>query len=285
MKRKTLLSSLLLLLLGFNAISQTTLDTVKLNKDLSATLEFDTDISFVIFGNNPQVGVTPDGNPIYKYYDLYQDGNVAIFRVKPDAPFTTLDIKLTNGILFHGYITASKNITKTLYKFKSSEVLQEKKIKMEEDSAKKSDEEITGKLNQIKGMKHDFEDIGIIKNGLIFNVVNMVNDKKYMYIRVLLTNKTSNLYEVDGVTFKMTEGKKKSLKKKELANQNWLAPVKTIYPEDKQIKAFTNGYIYFAVPMYSISTGNLIIKVIEKNGNRTGDIQIDADNLNRSKVF
>lgn len=278
---------ILLLLCNISSFAQSThLDTIKLNKDLSATLEFDDNIDFIVLGNNPIVNTTQDGIPIYKYYDIFQTDNVVIFRVKSaEAPLTTLNIKLTNGLLYHGFISLSEKPQTTYYSFKSKQLLQEKKDKHELDSSAKAEIDLGLKLQKLKEMKAAIEDIALINKGVIFQVVNMVNDNQYMFFKVLLNNKTSNLYEVDGVTFKMTEGKKKSVKKQEISNQNWLSPVKTVYPQDKQIKAYSQDFIYFVVPMYSISTGSLTVKIIEKNGNRTGDIIIPAENLKNCKVF
>jgi hypothetical protein len=119
----------------------------------------------------------------------------------------------------------------------------------------------------------------------VFQVVNIVNDDNYTYIKLLVDNKSSNQYEVDGITFKSEEGAKKSIFKKELVNQNYLNPKKVIYPRDKQIKAYTSEFIYFVIPLYTTNSGTLNIKVVEKNGLRNADIVINATDLNNAKIF
>jgi hypothetical protein len=119
----------------------------------------------------------------------------------------------------------------------------------------------------------------------VFQVVNIVNDNNYTYIKLLIDNKSSNLYEIDGITFKVAEGAKKSVFKKEIVNQNYLNPRKVIYPKDKQIKAYMAENIYFVIPLYTTNSGTLIIKVIEKNGLRNADIIVKSKDLNNAKIF
>lgn len=279
--------TLLFLFLASNYIvSAASLDTIRLNSNLSATLEFDKPIDYIVFGNNPVISVTQDGMQIYKYYDIFQDDNILIVRVKDDAPFTTLNIKLKGGELYHGFIMKSNKIEKTYYLFKSNAEMQKtQQQKAKDDSIQHTKNQIQEKFNLLLKLEHDFNDIATINNAITFQVVNMINDKQYMYFKILLNNRSSNMYTVDGVTFKMTSGKKKSLKKKEIANQNWLSPFETLLPTNSAIKAYSQDYILFAVPLYSISDGNLTVKVLEKNGNRTGDIIITADSLNKCKIF
>lgn len=260
------------------------LDTIKLNNNLSATLEFESEISFIVLGNNPLLSQN-EGNPNYKYYDIFQQENIVIFRVKSlEAPFTTLNIKLANGSLYHGFISQSKSPEKTYYNFRKTNdtnLIQQGK----KDSSEIASKDINNKLSKLQLMTSDLDHIAEIKKNIIFKVSNIVNDDKYYYIKVLLNNNSSNLYEVDGVTFKMQEGKKKSIKNKEIANQNWLSPIKTIYPENKQIKAYSQGFICFVVPLYNITSGSLLIKIVESNGARNGNIDVSANDLTNTKVF
>jgi hypothetical protein len=115
--------------------------------------------------------------------------------------------------------------------------------------------------------------------------VNIVNDDNYTYIKLLVDNKSSNLYEIDGITFKAEEGAKKSINKKELVNQNYLNPRKVIYPKDRQIKAYSSEYIYFVIPLFTTNSGTLLIKVVEKNGLRNADVTVNAVDLNNAKIF
>ncbi len=254
------------------------------------------DISFIIFGNNPQIGSTKDGQPICKYYDVFQQGNIAIIKVKSkETPLTTIDIKLADGSFYHDLICYSPIPTTTFYDFskpKTIEKIEVKKTKEEKaikknntDTLGEKDKSIDANLEKLVPLKQEYKDIALIKKNVVFQVVNIVNDDSYTYIKLLVDNKSSNLYEIDGITFKVAEGAKKSIFKKELVNQNYLNPRKIIYPKDKQIKAYTSEYVYFVIPLYTTNSGTLIIKIVEKNGLRNADVIVNATDLNNVKIF
>ncbi len=208
---------------------------------------------------------------------------------------TTLDIKLADGSFYHDFICFSPTPSKTFYDFskpKNSEKIEVKKTAGEKEVQKdntdtigKKDIAVDSNLAKLKPLKQDYNDIALIKKNVVFQVVNIVNDDNYTYIKLLVDNKSSNQYEVDGITFKSEEGAKKSIFKKELVNQNYLNPQKVIYPKDKQIKAYTSEFIYFVIPLYTTNSGTLNIKVVEKNGLRNADIVINATDLNNAKIF
>jgi hypothetical protein len=186
-------------------LSAQSLDTIKVSENFSTSLKFQdgVDISFIIFGNNPQTNSTKDGQPIYKYYDLFQQGNIAIIKVKSNqAPLTTLDIKLADGSFYHGFICFSAIPLKTFYDFskpKNSEKTeaitdkQEKIVKyINEDTLGIKDKEVNANLEKLIPLKQDYSDIALIKKNVVFQVVNIVNDDNYTYIKILVDNKSSN---------------------------------------------------------------------------------------------
>lgn len=286
---KNILNIILLFLLQpIFCLHAQSLDTIRVCENYSTSIKFTdgTDINFIIFGNNPQLSTTKEGQPVYKYYDIFQQENIVIIKLKSkEAPLTTLDIKLSDGSFYHGFICCSLTPIKTFYDYSNTNTTTGEKINKNEDTTKAGETEVEANLNKLKATKQAYNDIALIKKNVVFQVVNIVNDNNYTYIKLLINNKSSNQFEIDGVTFKVEEGAKKSIFKKELVNQNYLTPKKVIYPKDKQIKAYSSEYIYFAIPLFTTNSGTLNIKIVEKNGLRNSDILIKASDLNNTKIF
>lgn len=274
---------LVILFAPFLSIAQD-MGTIELNQDFAATVEFDENIDYILIGNNPIVKVIGD-QQIHKYYEIFQKNNVAIFRaVIKEAIKTTLTITLESGAVYHGYISYAETPIKNFYKFKKIITKSPKEI---EDSIRASIEKETIDRNMKKILyeKQKIEDVAVVKRSEIYQVSNIANDDKFTYIKILIFNKSASNYVIDAVMFNHEEGKKRKLDKKEVVNENWMQTKGFIFPEGNEVKANTTGIVVFAIPLYTTQDGFLNIKIMEKSGSRTTDIQIPAKKLAGVEVY
>jgi len=254
------------------------LQTITLNKNYAATVEFCSDINAVIFGNNPTTGLTPDGLPIFKYYEMFQTGKVVVFRCRTDSPpETTLTIILKNGEVWDGFIKFAESPEKTRYTFCV--------IKTEDNEADKTEKKIQQSMKRIAAMDAEIQDIAVVKRSETYQVVNLANDSDHTYIKILLQNRSASDFIIDAVMFKYQEGKKHFFNKKEVVNKNWMPVSGQLFPEESRVSAKTVGTIVLAIPLYTTEQGHLNIKIIEKNGSRSSDFFIEAKDMATIKVF
>lgn len=286
---KQILNVIYFLFISISLFSQD-LGTIELNKDYAATLKFPDNIETIILGNNPVVEMTADGNPICKFYDIFQSKKVAIFRAKTESPpKTTLTVTLNNGEVYTGFICYSNKPEKTFYNYdlNPKALSSNNTSNANENSQEKTEvpSQVTENLKKLLDMKPNIEDIAEISNAEIYQVANLANDDKYTYIKIVLVNNSASKYIIDGIMFKYTEGKKNLLSKKEVVNENWMATISAIYPKQSSVDAHSKDAIVLAIPLYTTASGYLNIKIIEKEGSRTHDIQISAKEMAKINVF
>ena len=110
---------ILLCLFSASLYAQKDLGIIKLNENFSSTLIFSSPANQIIFGNNPQVSETPDGTPIFKYYQIFvsdSTGTVNI-RAKKNVPTTSITVILKNNEIFVGKIGSDSAYSGTPYVF------------------------------------------------------------------------------------------------------------------------------------------------------------------------
>jgi len=275
------------------------LDAIYVNKNVSATLEFDYDINYFLIAGNSQIGITSNGKPIFKYYDAYLEKNTITFTVKTsEAPKLSVAIKLTNGDMYVGYIEYSENANTLLYSYKKKkrqegekEISTEKsKTDQESDESEEISEEqklklsLTERVGIVIGKGIKYNTWGVEKNKMQFQIANMMTDATYTYLFIVIANESAQQFDVDGVVFKYEEGKRKKIKKDEAKVTQRIVPV--IEPELKSVPAYTVVKLGYVIPLFSVNDrGFLNIQFVEKEGIRDYTIKIKANETRRVDVF
>ena len=274
---------LYLLFFSINSYSQE-MGQIEINRDFTAALNFSDDIEFIVLGNNPQIGETA-GIPKYKFYDIFQSGRTCVIRGNdPEAPETSITVKLQNGSIWYGTVKFGNN-TRIFYDFTKSELDKEKeKQNLETLTELKKEAFISERLNSLMSEKTEYSTFGISENKLQFQVSNIKNDDKYTYIKIIADNNSGSDYEIEAVLFKYIEGKRKGLAKKEAKIEERIS---TVYEKDvHKISAYSTENLGYVIPLFSIGDqGNLIIQFKEKNGTRNPRIEIMGKDMLRVNVF
>jgi hypothetical protein len=224
---------------------------IEVNKDFTATLNFTDSIVFIVVGNNPSVGENRN-----KYYDIFQNGKNCVIRGNdPLSPETSITVKLENEKIWYGRLKYGDS-TKIFYDFTGEEV-------------KKIDE---------------YSSIGKVENGMTFQVANIKNDDSFTYFKLIIINDTGSDYNIDGIYFKVVEGKRKGMKKNEAKIEQRIkiefeSPIKVVTAYQKQelgyvTERFTGG-----------KDGSLVIQLRELKGTRNPIIEISGEKMLKVKVF
>jgi hypothetical protein len=261
--------------------------TIEVNNDNTATLKFSSEISNIIFGNNPQIGAMGDGQPKFKYYGNFSSGKTNVIRLNdPNATQTSITIILENEDVFYGTVRIGAN-PKIFYDFSNIESKQKQvDSKVMQDSLNKQLEitRIEEKLKYVMSQKIDYNDIGLFQDKMEVQVSNISNDDKNTYIKFIISNKSGSDYVIDNTIFKYVEGKKKGLKKKEAAIEEVIYPV--YIPKQNTIKAYSYTQLGYVIPLFTVgSSGDFNIQFVEKNGTRNLKIEIPSNiMLNVKKI-
>ena len=282
--RKIIISSLLLLAFIYRGHCQVNMGNIEVNKDFTATLNFGSDVKFITLGNNPQIGVTPDGNPLNKYYVIFQEGSTVVIKgIDPLSPKTSITVKLTSGSIYYGTLAYGLN-TQIFYDFQKIE----SKQKMEEvhkDSVNEAigEKSLVTRLNYVLGLENEYVE-GIDENLLEVVISVIRNDDKYTYFKISIRNNSGNDYIIDNTTFKYVEGKNKGLFKK---GNKIEERVNTIYEtNNKTVKAYSISELGYVIPLYAVGTsGNLKIQFKELKGTRNPAVEINSKTMLKVKTL
>jgi hypothetical protein len=253
---------------------------IEVNKDFTATLNFTDSIVFIVVGNNPSIGENKN-----KYYDIFQNGKNCVIRGNdPLAPETSITVKLDNEKIWFGRLKYGDS-TKIFYDYAREEVKKTAAIKMKEAaSVERGNSKMKERLNSVLSDKIEYNSIGKVENGMTFQVANIKNDDNYTYFKLIIINNTGSDYNIDGIYFKVVEGKRKGMKKNEAGIEQRMkiefeSPVKIVTAYQKAelgyvIERFTAG-----------SSGSLVIQIRELKGTRSPIINIPGEKMLRVKVF
>ncbi len=269
------------LIYGKVAQSQNDIGTIELNQDYTATLNFSSNIEFVVIGNNPQVGISADSTPIYKYYGIFKSGKTVVLRGKdPLSPKTSLTIKLENGVIYYGILKYG-DTSKIFYDFSGLN----KPLQKDSIAEKPKDQKvILNNMKSVLALENEYVE-GIEENLLEVVVSNIRNDDRYTYFKISIKNESGNDYVIDNTTFKYVEGKNKGLfKKGSKIEEREMIVYQT---ENKTIKAYSTADLGYVIPIFAVgtSTGVLKIQFIEKKGTRNPGIELKSKTMLKVKTL
>ncbi|MDW5298903.1 MAG: DUF4138 domain-containing protein [Sedimentibacter sp.] len=276
--RNILLTVFLAFLAG--PVTAQNMGVIEVNKDFTATLNFTDSIVFIVVGNNPSVGENRN-----KYYDIFQNGKNCVIRGNdPLSPETSITVKLDNEKIWYGRLKYGDS-TKIFYDFTSEEVrkIDQKKMK-EVVSVESNNSKMRERLNSVLSDKVEYSSIGKVENGMTFQIANIKNDDNFTYFKLIVINNTGSDYNIDGIHFKVVEGKRKGMKKNEAKIEQRIkiefeSPIKVVSAYQKQelgyvTERFTGG-----------KDASLIIQIRELKGTRNPIINISGDKMLNVKVF
>jgi hypothetical protein len=273
---------LLTVFLAFLAgqVAAQNMGVIEVNKDFTATLNFTDSIVFIVVGNNPSVGENRN-----KYYDIFQNGKNCVIRGNdPLSPETSITVKLENEKIWYGRLKYGDS-TKIFYDFTSEEVKKIDQKKMEEfASFESNNSKMRERLNSVLSDKIEYSSIGKVENGLTFQIANIKNDDNFTYFKLIVINNTGSDYNIDGIYFKVVEGKRKGMKKNEAKIEQRIkiefeSPIKVITAYQKQ----ELGYI--TERFAGGKNGSLVIQLRELKGTRNPIIEISGEKMLKVKVF
>jgi hypothetical protein len=276
---KNIILTVFLTLLICPVFSQN-MGVIEVNKDFTATLNFTDSIVFIVIGNNPSVGENRN-----KYYDIFQNGKNCVIRGNdPQSPETSITVKLDNEKIWYGRLKYGDS-TKIFYDFTGEEIRKIDRAKMQEiATVENNSAKMRERLNSVLTDKIEYSSIGKVENGMTFQVANIKNDDNYTYFKLLIINNTGSDYNIDGIYFKVVEGKRKGMKKNEAKIEQRIkiefeSPVKVVTAYQKQelgyvTERFTGG-----------KDGSLIIQLRELKGTRNPIIEISGEKMLKVKVF
>jgi len=253
---------------------------IEVNKDFTATLNFTDSIVFIVVGNNPSVGENRN-----KYYDIFQNGKNCVIRGNdPQSPETSITVKLDNEKIWFGRLKYGDS-TKIFYDFTGEEVRKIDREKMQEiATVENNSAKMRERLNSVLTDKIEYSSIGKVENGMTFQVANIKNDDYYTYFKLLIINNTGSDYNIDGIYFKVVEGKRKGMKKSEAKIEQRIkiefeSPIKVVTAYQKQ----ELGYV--TERFTGSRDGSVIIQLRELKGTRNPIIEISGEKMLKVKVF
>jgi hypothetical protein len=278
---------ILLLTTSFSAQAES-LDTIRINENTSATLQFSATIEYVVIANNPVINKV-SGQSVYKYYDMFTKGGVLILRAKgSDAPKTTITIYTEDDKLFTGFIRYGEG-EKNYYDLRTKGETKEESFENNIDgNTNKKDPEILRdeRLNKvITSRDNNVYNLGKVEGSVLFQVEQILNDDKYSYMRISVDNQSASKYEIKGVMFRHITGKNRSIKEKDVVNVKWLDPVTKELPPGGLVRAYDKQYIGFVIPVYASDKGNLMIRIAENEGQRNCELKVSTKIINKVEVF
>ncbi len=276
----------ILLTLAFQAYSQK-MDTVKLSRDIAASLLFEGDVKLVVFGNNPTSVKGEVKEPLY--YQYIQDGNTLIIRARSkDVPFTTLMVKYGEAGFFQGIIKYAEHPGNTLYDLRMKKIEDSKteyaRPASEKKTEKVSDNKVKERLHEVIDGKDIYSTFGTIKGPIAIGVTNMANDREFTYLKIKVNNQSSAEYKIDDVLFRYTEVKTGSTFTRKFKNREDLFPKEKV--NVKLVPAYSTETIGFAIPLFATGDqGKLIIIFRELSGSRNINVEIASKDLQKIKIF
>lgn len=276
--KNTILTVFLTLLVS--PVFSQNMGVIEVNKDFTATLNFTDSIVFIVVGNNPSVGENRN-----KYYDIFQNGKNCVIRGNdPQSPETSITVKLDNEKIWFGRLKYGDS-TKIFYDFTGEEVRKIDREKMQEiATVENNSAKMRERLNSVLTDKIEYSSIGKVENGMIFQVANIKNDDNYTYFKLLIINNTGSDYNIDGIYFKVVEGKRKGMKKSEAKIEQRIkiefeSPIKVVTAYQKQ----ELGYV--TERFTGSRDGSVIIQLRELKGTRNPIIEISGEKMLKVKVF
>lgn len=284
-------------LLPFSILAQN-MGEIVVNENNSATIAFDQDIDFVVFGNNP-----PLGENRFEFYDFFTDGSVCVIRGNtPKAPKTSITVKLKDQSVWYGFVLFGDN-AKILYSF-TSNPLPEKNTSVKKPTMPKNDglenmevvedtvepfivsdsETLNEKVRKTTAISREIYTIGQRIGDVSISIIALRNDSKNTFISLEIANNSGNAYMIDGILFKFIEGRRKGIKKDEASTEERVMPVSIL--GERVVKAYTTEIIGVAIPLFSVdNSGRLEVSVREKDGTRSAILTVRGNVLNKIKIL
>jgi hypothetical protein len=255
----------------------------------SATLEFDKNISKIIFGYNPVKSTQIDTiskvvNTIYENYNYSIAGKIIIIQAAAiGTPETTVTIILEDNSAYTGVVKYNEEPKRYHYYFSSE--LPDEKNQTEKPVEQTRD---LKSLNPAERFLSVLEDknkysFAAVNSKVYFVVTNIKNDDDNTYLKMMIVNESNKDFVIESISFiKVTE----SISTQGEVNSVYIEPKEAVYPIDNTIKANSSNRLGFMLPVYSkLEGGKMIIQILEKNGNRNADLEIKARDIFKIDEF
>jgi len=262
------------------------LGTIKVNENYSATCEFNKPVSNIYISNNEltERKNTSEGiveNKI-RLYDYIIDGHTVIFSTYKKLQAKSLTIKLIDGSTWYGMIEYDPENKQIFYPYAS----RSKKSKKTETEQKDSLRVIKDRLSYCTASKTNFEGFGVNKNRIYWEISNIMADENFIYLKILVSNKSGHVYDITNgkALFKYEEGKSRNLKKKEASVE---VDGLVVYHKGKgRIAAYSNEVLGYVIQSYPLnSNGTLTVNFFESSGKRNYEIVIPFKYMEKIEVF
>lgn len=275
------LTLILIISIGLNlTIKGQNMGEIVVNEQFTATLDFSDNISFIVTGNNPQIGENE-----YMYYSIFQAGTTCIIRGNDkNAQKTSITVKLNSGEVWYGILSYGED-SKIYYDFKNEKLPEKSEVEIKEEIKENAlTQQMQTRLYQLMAERPFYSSIGAMENQMEYQVTNIRNDDKHTYIKMIIRNRSGADYNIDGIFFKYTEGKRRGLRRSEAQIEERIFPV--YESPQKIVPAYQTEELGFVIPLFTVgNTGNLEIQIREMAGTRNPAISVSGSEMLKVRIF
>lgn len=268
------------------------LGVIEVSMRYSATLEFNQNISKIIFGYNPVKATRTDSinktvNTVFEFYNYAITGKITIIQAAAmNTPETTVTIILQDNTVYSGIIRYTEEPKKFYYSF----VI---------DQATTTNQPVNNvaPVRDFKSLNPEQRFLSVLEdknkysfaavNSKVYCIVtNIKNDDESTYIKLMIVNESARDYLIESISFIKVTEIESTFQRKEVLNSEYIDPKEAVYPYDNIVKANSSNRLGFILPLYSTTEkGKMIIQILEKNGTRNVDLEITAKELAKIDVF
>jgi hypothetical protein len=254
--------------------TKTNKDTIFVSSSKNTYVVFNSEVTFLDLGTKDFVGL--------------MDGKSVILKAVKDSPIpTSVFIKYgPEEKIYHGTIVFMENPATTFVDFRSEDLptVINSTRGIKPDSMSLDQKIIERRIGILEGStKEKYKEIGEKHDNIIFSLSDMMRDQDYLYIKILLVNKSKLDYKIDFMDFSYhTPRNNRSFQDKDEIKPTVIKGSNDI----KIVKSHSEAYLIYCLPKYVLTQeGFLNSSIREKDGARTFSISIKYKELMSAKTF
>jgi hypothetical protein len=140
--------------------------------------------------------------------------------------------------------------------------------------------EVNRRLGILEGKQKDrFSNMAVMNSKMIFKVADVMQDEKYLYVKLGLYNESKTEYVIDMVDFLFRNTDDERDYKQVQESDKVTNPVPSVPAKGKQA-------LVYAFPKFTItSKWELLISIREKTGGRKMELEVPFDKINEAPEF
>ncbi|MCA6431443.1 MAG: hypothetical protein IM613_18575, partial [Cytophagales bacterium] len=190
---KTAFTILLISIIGFTANSQAPkkkmLDTIYCSSKHLTTIVFPSKVTYLALGSEDYLG-TAEGKTVSVQ---------AATSTPPPSPSTILVKYGENADIYHGAISYTPVPIKSFLDWSDTAIPKDlnPKFQIPSDAVSMEEKFIVRSIGILEGISKDrYKELGSRSNGIFFSVSDMMRDEDFLYVKILVANKSSEDYRI-----------------------------------------------------------------------------------------